>query len=124
MFQTRRLVIAVAIGLVLALGQGSLSLAYGGCDNADHAEAVQQLDSVASPIPRTCGDDACTGAGCCGTGTLASCCHSGSLVLGDRLASTPRLPHRTAWMLRYDSFLTGTWPEVGRHPPRLSLLAH
>ena len=122
-FQIRCLVIATAIGLVLALGLGSLSLASVGCNNPDHAEAVQLFDPVGSPMPWPGGDDARTGYGCCGPGAMASCCHSGGVVLGDRLTSMHRLPGRTDWMPLHGSILTSVLPEVGRHPPRLRLLA-
>jgi len=114
-FQIRRLIIAVAIASLFALGQGSQSVASDGCGEPVDAASMQQLDFVEIPAPQACDDHDC--AGCCETHTVAGCCHS--VVLADRLAPMHRLQHRTAWMPLQGNMVAGTWPEVGRRPPRL-----
>jgi len=118
-FQIRRLIIATAIAFLLALGQGLPSVASDGCGEPVDAASLQEFDFVERPALQACGDHDCAGTGCCGTHTVAGCCHSGGAVLADRLAPMYRLQRRTSWMPLQDNAVVGIWPDVGRHPPRL-----
>ncbi len=118
----RRLMSTMAIAFVLVHGQGSLSLAFGGCDDADHA-AGQQVEAVAVPATQPCGDDDCTGADCCGTHVVAGCCHFGCMALGNGFAAVDSISALTAWIPLHDDLPEGIRPEAGSPPPRPGLPA-